>query len=242
MAAEHNRQRREVEAEAISDQLKSRPIDTRQVLSGLSDSETEAVMKMTEDRRYTQGSYVYELREHQQGFYALKTGLIEEFRLSESGDRLPMGRIMPGQLFGFSSVEKHYCCFAEALEESVVGFLSFEKLEDICRDFPTIACNMVQALAGRLGEFEERLELMAFGGLRVRVAWTLLGLFAIHGPILFNTTHDTLATWAAGSRPKVSQVLEELQQAGILRLARGEIHIRDSKRLAEWTKQVSSLS
>ncbi len=83
---------------------------------------------------------------------------------------------------------------------------------------------------------------MAFGGLRARVAWTLLGLFAVHGPILFNTTHETLAMWVAGSRPKVSQVLEELQQAGILRLARGEIHIRDSKRLAEWTKQVSSVS
>ncbi len=153
-----------------------------------------------------------------------------------------MNRIVPGQLFGLSSVEKHYCCFAEALEESVVGFLSFEKLEGIYRDFPTVAYNLVKLLTSRLGEIEERLQLLVFSDLRARVAWSLLGLSAIHGSTLSQTTHEVLATWAAGSRPKVSQILKELQQEGILSLARGEIQIRDQARLAEWAKQVSSVS
>ncbi len=63
-----------------------------------------------------------------------------------------------------------------------------------------------------------------------------------HGSTLVGITHEALATWVAGSRPKVSQVLEELQQVGILRLARSEIHIHDSERLEEWAKQVSSVS
>lgn len=196
-------------------------------------------MKVSQDRRYTRGTYVYELGEHQKGLYLVKAGLIEEFRLTEGGTKLPMGRIVPGQFFGLSSVEKHYFCFAEALDESVVGFLSFEKLESICRDFPTVACNLVQLLMHRVGEIEDRLELLVFSGLRARVAWALLGFSAVHGPTLSGITHEALATWAAGTRPKASQVLEELQQVGILRLARSEIYIRDSKRLAEWAKQVS---
>ena len=236
MSAPHNGRRREVAPGPISDQLKSWPIDVGEILSGLSGSEAEAIMKMTQDRRYQRGTYVYELGEHQQGLYLAKTGLIEEFRLTESGNKLPMSRIVQGQFFGFSSVDGHYCCFAEAIEESVVGFLPFKKLENIYQNFPTVAGNMVQALMWRLGEIEQRLELVAFGKLRARVAWAILGLSAVHGPTLSGTTHEALATWAASSRPKVSQVLEELQQAGILRLARSEIQICDPTRLEEWAK------
>ena len=226
----------------MSDKLQSHPIDATEVFSGLSRSEVETIMKVSQDRRYERGTYVYELGEHQQGLYLVKEGLVEEFRLTEGGNKLPMGRIVPGQLFGLSSVGKHYCCFAEALEESVVNFLSFEKLEDIYRDFPRVASNLVKLLTSRLGDIEERLQLLVFSDLRARVAWSLLGLSAIHGATLSRTTHEALATWAAGSRPKVSQVLKELQQEGVLRLARGEIQIRDLARLAEWAKQVSSVS
>lgn len=242
MSGRHNGRWRGVSVKAVSDQLERRPINVGKVLSGLSDSEAEAIMKMSQDRRYVRGSCVYELGEQQQGLYLVKSGLVEEFRLTESGNKLPMGRITSGQLFGLSSVEKHYCCFAEAVEDSVVGFLSFDKLEDICRNFPTVAYNLVQLLTSRLGEIEERLELLVFSGLRARVAWSLLGLSAVQGTILSRTTHEALATWAAGSRPKVSQILQELQQAGILCLSRGEIRISDTTRLAEWAKQASSIS
>lgn len=226
----------------IPDKFQIRPIDVTEVFSGLSKAEIEIIMNQSRDRRHSMGNYVYELGEHQEGFYLVKTGLVEEFRLTEGGNKLPMGRIVPGQLFGLSSVGKHYCCFAEALEESVVGFLSFEKLEGICRDFPMVACNLVKLLTSRLGELEERLQLLVFSDLRSRVAWSLLGLSAIHGSTLSKTTHEALATWAAGSRPKVSQILEELQEEGILTLSRSEIQIRDQARLAEWAKQVASVS
>lgn len=242
MNAQHTGQWQEVNTGDMLDRFKSRPINISEVLSGLSEAETETIMRFSQDRKYAQGTYIYELGEHQQGLYLVKAGLVEEFRLTESGNKLPMGRIASGQFFGLSSVEKHYCCFAEAVKDSVVGFLPFEKLENICRDFPTVASNLVQLLTSRLGEIEERLELLVFSGLRARVAWSLLGLSAVQGTTLSRTTHEALATWAAGSRPKVSQVLKELQEAGILHLARGEIQICDMPRLVEWAKEASSIS
>ncbi len=241
MSEPQSSRHQELVNQGISDKFQSRPIDITEVFSGLSKSEVETIMKVSQDRRHTRGAYVYELGDHQQGLYLVKAGLVEEFRLTESGSKLPMGRIVPGQLFGLSSVEKHYCCFAEALEESVVGFLSFEKLESIYRDFPTVASNLVKLLTSRLGDIEERLQLLVFSNLRARVALSLLGLSAIHGSTLSRTTHEDLATWAAGSRPKVSQILKELQKEGILILTRGEIQISDPGRLAEWAKEASSI-
>ncbi len=100
--------------------------------------------------------------------------------------------------------------------------------------------NLVEVLARRLGEVEDRLELLAFSGLRSRVAWALLGLSARHGSHLVGITHQALASWAACSRPKVSMVLEELQQTGLLGLSRGVIEIRNPIGLEQWAKRVAT--
>jgi CRP/FNR family transcriptional regulator len=218
----------------------SRSIDIAEVLHGLSADEAAAVLKMTEDRTYACGTGIFSLGDPQAGICLVKQGLVEEFRLTESGAKLPMSRIGPGKLFALSSVNGCYCCFTETVEESVIGFLSFEALEDLCRRLPKLAVNLVEVLARRLGEIEDRLELLAFSGLRSRVAWALLGLYGIHGPRLEGVTHEALASWAASSRPKVSMVLEELQQAGLLTLSRGMIELRDPAGLEEWAKQVAS--
>ncbi|MBI4298944.1 MAG: Crp/Fnr family transcriptional regulator [Chloroflexi bacterium] len=218
---------------------KGQNIDITQVLGGLSDIEVEAILGMTEDKSYTRGTCIFNLGEQQRGLYLVKSGLVEEFRITESGNRLPIGRVMPGRLFGLSSKEGTYCCFTQALDESVVGFLAFPTLEDVCRKYPRVAVNLVELLARRLGEFEERLESLAFSGLRARVSWALLGLSATHGAKLSGITHEALAEWVAGSRPKVSQVLEELQQAGVLHLSRSEIEILDSAGLEDRAKEIA---
>lgn len=223
-----------------SDASEIRSIDIAQVFLGLPDAEAELILNITEDRSYASGTVVFSLGDPQKGMYVVKSGLVEEFRLTEDGNKLPMSRIGPGKFFALSSVKGRYCCFAETLEESIIGFLSFQTLEDLCQEFPKLAVNLVEVLARRLGEIEDRLELLAFSDLRSRVAWALLGLSATHGLHLVGITHEALAAWAAGSRPKVSMVLEELQQAGLLRLSRGGIEILDPTRLEQWAKQVAS--
>lgn len=233
----HSSRRQELANRATPGWPERPPVGVAEIFSGLSKSEAQAIMNMAQDQTYARRATVYAFGEHQRGLYLAKRGLIEEFRLTEGGNKLPISRIVPGQLFGLSSVNGHYCCFAEAVEESVVGLLSFEKLESVCRDFPVVAANLVKMLAEKLGQIEERLELVSFSVLRARVAWALLGLSASHGLRLAGITHEALADWAGGSRPKVSQVLEKLQQVGLVRLSRGDIQICDAARLTEWAKQ-----
>ena len=223
-----------------SNESDTRSIDIAQVFRGLPVAETELILNITEDRSYASGTCIFSLGDPQEGIYVVKSGMVEEFRLTEDGHKLPMGRIGPGKIFALSSVKGAYCCFAETLEQSVIGFVSFQILEDLCREFPKLAVNLVEAMARRLGEVEDRLELLAFSGLRSRIAWTLLGLSAAQGSRLVGITHEALATWAAGSRPKVSIVLEELQQAGLLWLSRGEIEVLDQGGLERWAKEVAS--
>lgn len=211
-------------------------MELAEVLEGLSSSEAEAFMQITKDVAYARGAYVFSLGDQQRGLYLVKKGLVEEFRLTEDGNKLPMERTGPGNFLATAAVEGRYCCFAEAVEDSTIGFLPFQKLEEIFKRSPRAAVNLVEVLVRRLGETEERLELLALGGLRARVAGVLLGLYAVQGPHLERVTHEALAAWAASSRPKVSTVLKELEKAGLLRLSRGEIEVLDRARLEEWAR------
>jgi len=214
-------------------------VDLEQVVRGLSSAEAEAILKLTEDQTYPRGTCIFNLGDEQQGLYLVKTGLVEEFRLTEDGNKLPINRSGPGKFLAVASVAGRYCCFAEAVEESVVGFLPFPKLEELCRRFPSAAKNLIEVLVRRQGEIEERLQLLGLSSLRARVAGTLLGLYATQGQSLERVTHEALAAWAAGSRPKVSVVLKELEKAGLLRLSRGQIEILDPGGLQEWARKVN---
>lgn len=224
-------------AEVASEGLPTRAVDIAELLQGLPRREAERILNKATNRTYGPGASIYSFGDSQWGVYVVKKGLAEEYRMTESGNRLPIGRAEAGKLFGFSSVEGRYCCFAEAVEESVFGFLSFSALEDVFRDSPRFAVNLFRLLARRLGDMEERLEQLAFSELRGRVAWALLGLSTTHGPRLSGITHEALAEWVSATRPKVSQVLQELQQAGVLRLSRREITILHPATLEEWAKR-----
>ena len=230
----------EVAFGVASERLEVRTVDIAEVLLGLSREDANKIMTMIPDRTYVPGAAIYNFDDPQQGMYLVKTGLAEEYRVTESGNRLPISRAFPGHLFGLSAADGRYCCFAEAVEKSVVGFLSFSKLEDVFRNYPRFAVSLLGLLAGRLGDLEGRLEHLAFSELRARVAWALLGLSATHGLRLSGITHEALAEWVAASRPKVSQVLEELQQNGVLRLSRGQLIIVSPSTLEEWAKQLAS--
>jgi CRP/FNR family transcriptional regulator len=240
MEKPHRNLRQKISLEVATDRAQLPRVDLAEVVRGLSSAEAEAILKLTEDQTYARGTCIFNLGDEQQGLYLVKKGLVEEFRLTEDGNKLPINRSGPGKFLAVASVEGRYCCFAEAVEESVVGFLSFPKLEELCRKFPRAAMNLVEVLVRRLGEIEERLQLLALSGLRARVAGTLLGLHATQGPRLERVTHEALAAWAASSRPKVSVVLAELEKARLLRLSRGQIEILDPAGLQEWAKQLAS--
>lgn len=230
---------RNIRRETVATTVDVRRVDLADVVRGLSSSEAGSILEMIQDQTYARGTCIFDLGDPQQGLYLVKKGLVEEYRLTEDGNKLPINRSGPGKFLALASEKGRYCCSAEAIEESVVGLLPFAKLEDLCRKFPRAAVNLIEVLARRESELEDRLQLLALSGLRGRVAGTLLGLHATQGRHLERVTHEALAAWAASSRPKVSVVLEELEKTGLLRLSRGAIEIVDLAGLKEWAKQVA---
>lgn len=212
-------------------------VQTTEAVRGLPPAAVDAILGQTEDKTFEAGTCVFRLGDRQQGLYLVKAGLVEEYRLTENGGKLPINRVRPGRFLALSSDAGRHCCYADAVEDSTIGFISFGRLEQLLQRLPRVGVNLLDALARRLAEVERRLELATFTELRVRVAWALLGLYGIHGSRLHDITHEELASWAGGSRPKVTQVLDELKEIGLVRLSRGQIEIVDPAALREWARR-----
>ena len=84
-------------------------IDVAEVLRGLTGVEAEAVLKTTEDRTYANGASIFSAGDPQTGICLVKQGLVEEFRLTESGAKLPISRVGTGKLLALASVRGRYC-------------------------------------------------------------------------------------------------------------------------------------
>ncbi|MBI2853090.1 MAG: Crp/Fnr family transcriptional regulator [Chloroflexi bacterium] len=220
-------------------QAQAHAINAAEVLSGLSATDAEAVMKLSSDESYTSGDYVYRVEEGQNGVYVVKTGRVEEFRLTPEGQRLPISQIGPGRFFGVSTGQGSYCCFAVAMEKSVVGFFSFEQLGRIFARYPRVGVNLVRWFAHRLGEMEARIEALAFSQLRSRVARSILDLAATQDTDLVEMTQEALAEWVSASRPRVSELLQEFQREGAIHLSRGKIQVQDANQLELWAGEAT---
>lgn len=209
---------------------------------GLSSSAVADVLAHGRPEAVTEGSYVYEMGQTQDGVYFLKAGIVEEFRVTPEGQKLLIRRVGPGQFFGVaSSGLGNYCCFAQAKTECEAVFMSFRQLESICKSHPQVVINLLRWFAGRLGEVEERFEAISFERLRARVARSLLNLVQSQGSKTINVTQETLSTWLPASRPKVSQALQHLQQLGAIRLYRGRIEVIDENLLQRESVEAAEL-
>lgn len=220
-------------------ELGLRDIKGEDIFSGLSPGDIVSIMSAGKPQKYHEESYIYRAEERQEGLYFLKTGQVEEFRLTNDGRILLLSRIGPGQFFGVATSRLGmYCCFAQATAESEMIFFSFGQLERICNDYPLVAINLVKWIARRLGDVEERFQAISFSHLRARVAQSLLELSRSQGSAHIDVTQETLSTWLPASRSRVSLILQELQHIGSIRLTRRRVEILDMKLLSELAWEV----
>lgn len=103
---------------------------------------------------------------------------------------------------------------------------------------PRLGIGIIELLARRLAQANERLEDMSYADARLRVIRRLAALARKHAGATPGSaagvprlTHQTLAQLAGTARETVSRLLVELQQAGVVRARGGEIEVPDVGRL-----------
>ena len=128
---------------------------------------------------------------------------------------------------------------ARAVGPTVLAFMGLEDLERLVLDRPEVGLRMMELLAERLAESNERMAEFAHKEVLPRLAGQVLRLLEGEGvvdrdggqrlPTAY--THEELGAMVGANRVAVTRALGRLQDEGAVELKRRRIHVKDREAL-----------
>lgn len=179
------------------------------------------------------GRIFYHADDPAEVLFILKKGEVILSRVNEDGKRLITATLEAGTVFGEMPIlgQRLQHSQAEALTECLICSMSRRDVIALVNRHPIIAVRIAEVLSMRLEAAEERLQEMAFQGLRERLASLLLRLADETdwrgNLVIKGLTHQHLAEILGSYRETVTATLNEFKADGYIETGRKKIVITD---------------
>lgn len=198
------------------------------------------VEEKTDMQVFEKGEKVYLGVDPAQHIYILKEGRVKLSQEPEGKKELIKAIIYPGEIFGENGLTgaMQYADEATALDRVLVCVMDIKYLKTLMEMHPSLGLAFTASLGMKLARMERKLESLIFKDAHGRILELLMRMADDHGipddeEILLqhNLTHQDLANLTATSRQTVTTFLNELRDAGLIRLERKKIFIKDMTNL-----------
>ena len=165
--------------------------------------------------------------------FILKQGRVNLYRVTEEGKKLVTATLEPGSIFGEMSLAGQGMSgsFAEAAEDSTLCLMSKTDVQALIQRYPLVALRLLEEMAKRLDDAEERLADVAYKSVPARIAATLLRLSGPDNKPV-NMSHQDIADMVGTYRETATRILNEMRGDELVELQRMRIAVTDRRRLA----------
>jgi len=206
-------------------------LKTVDIFQDLADGEMKEVEASAPMFSCEPGRVFYHADDPAEVLFILKKGAVILSRLNADGKRLITATLEAGTIFGEMPLlgQRLQRSEAEALSECLICSLSRRDVVALINKYPIIAVRIAEVLSRRLEAAEERLQEMAFQGLRERLASLLLRLADETdwrgNLVIKGLTHQHLAEILGSYRETVTATLNEFKADGLIETGRKKIVI-----------------
>jgi len=178
--------------------------------------------------------------------FAVHSGSIKSFILSNDGEEQIIGFHMPGDLLGFDALaDDMYSCTAVALETCSVCEIPIKSLQNLCVKVPDLGKHIMMLMSQQITAQHEMMLMLAKKSAEVRLATLLLNIssrfhvrgFSAQQYHLSMSRHD-IGNYLGLAVETVSRLLTHLHEVNIIQVDRRYIKIRDMHRLQQLAQQV----
>ena len=182
------------------------------------------------------GETIYHPGASSTSVYLVESGRVKLAYLDESGKKLTLTIVDAGEIFGEMCLvgEKHRRHLATAIEETMLRCVDKKVFMKLIGEEQSTLQQLVQHFAGRMREFEETLEDLAFRDIQARLSRQLLKLSNDYGVetkegtlIGISVTHKELADMIGSARENTTLALNRFAREGILDKSRYRIVIKN---------------
>jgi len=171
--------------------------------------------------------------------YAVRSGSVKTFAITESGEEQVLGFHLPGEIVGFAGLDQPvHNCSSKALETSSICEMPLDELEDICMKIPSLQKQLLKLISREISQDHKMLLLLARKNSDQRVATFLLSLsgrFKLRGlsgdAFILSMSRQDIANYLGLAVETVSRILTKFSDDNIVEVTRRSIQIVDHKRL-----------
>ncbi len=210
------------------------------VFEELAPADLAAISQVTLERRYKKNMIIFMEGEPGEGFHYVKSGKVKIVKMSQDGREHIINILGPGEVFAEVLLFNPgpYPATAVALEDSVIGIIKNNDLENVVAGNARIALHIIRVMSKKLLHAQMKIKTLALSDTFSRTAHVLIRLSQQYGravaggvEIDLDMTRQDLANLIGTTRETVSRVLNAMRKDKVLRFADQKIIIADEKRL-----------
>ncbi len=167
--------------------------------------------------------------------FAVRSGALKTFGLSDGGEEQITGFHLPSELVGLSGVDgERYPVSAQALETTSVCEIPFERLDDLALQLPQLRRQLMRIMSREIRDDQQMMLLLSKKTADERIATFLVNLSARFRARGFSANQFRLAmsrneigNYLGLAVETVSRVFTRFQQNKLLEAEGKEVHILD---------------
>jgi CRP-like cAMP-binding protein len=205
------------------------------LLRGLADLELQAVLAEAQMQQLADGAFFFLESDPAEKSYILLSGKVKLGQVTEVGQQVILGYLIPGRVFGIISILKQvsYPVSAQAVGECRAlawDQATMNRLMDAC---PRIGLNALRIMAGQIREFQNTIRDLSTKRVEQRIARAMLRLARqsgrkIEAGVLIDLplTRQDLAEMTGTTLYTVSRVLTDWEAQALIESKRQRVVIR----------------
>jgi CRP-like cAMP-binding protein len=199
-----------------------------ELFSGLDERDLAEIERSTTMSSCERGRVFYTPGESGEVLFILKSGRVNLSRMTAEGKRLITATLDSGSVFGEMALtgQGMLDSYAEAAEDCVLCVMSRSDVERLLGEHPGIAIRLLEILARRLADAEQRLADVAYKSVPARIATVLLRLSGDASEPVRLSQQD-VADMVGTYRETATRILNELRGDGLVDLKRMRIDVLD---------------
>ncbi|MEP5766591.1 MAG: fumarate/nitrate reduction transcriptional regulator Fnr [Halieaceae bacterium] len=181
------------------------------------------------------GEHLYQEGSAFNSVYAVRSGAVKAYRVTDDGREQVTGFYFPGEILGMDGINKNsHACSARALETSAVCEIPFGSLEELSVTLPGLQRHFFQLMSREITEDQQLITLLSKNTAEERIAALMLSISSRNARRKLSSSNFRLpmsridiGNYLGLTVETVSRVFSRLQKLEILEVSNKEISILD---------------
>lgn len=179
------------------------------------------IAEISKHHTYVKGDIIYQAWDPLEYLYIVHIGRVKIYQLFESGKEQVLRILEPGEFFGELALftEKTLETYAEALEKTNICMIHRDKMQQLMKEYPTIALKILEQFSQRLDAADKLIGELSVKDVEARIASYLLELMDKQQStnIILPVTKRDLASYLGTTQETISRRMTKFQKQGIIK-------------------------